>query len=66
MKTEDLKGHLLARRANLAQATKSNLANVLLAEARLSDLRGELAASQGAAAEVETMLALVDQPEAAK
>ena len=62
MKTEDLKGHLLARSANLADAHTQLVANVLVAEERAKDLRRQLAANEGAQTENARILALIDPP----
>ncbi len=62
MKTEDLKGHLLARSANLVTAHTQLVANVLVAEERAKELRRLLAANEGAQTELSATLALLDSP----
>lgn len=62
MKTEDMKGFLLARGANLKTQHDQLLANALLAEERARIYRRELAANEAAQTEIEGVLTLIDQP----
>ncbi len=59
---EDLKGQLLARRANLQAAAEQLTARVLVLEENARDVRAQCARAAGAIAEIDHTLQLLDQP----
>lgn len=61
MKIEDLKGHLIARRANLQMQGGAATAQILQMEKQLDDLRRGVATLQGACEEIDKTIALIDQ-----
>ena len=60
MTPADLKGHLLARSANLEQERGQLFAALLVAEDRAKELRGRVHAVQGAQAELALTLQLLE------
>ena len=56
----DLKGHLLARKANLTQQGQTATFRMLQAEKQLEASRAEVAGLQGACEEIDRTIALID------
>ena len=62
MNPTDLKGHLLARKANLTQQGQNATFRMLQTEKQLEALRVEVASLQGGCEEIDRTLALLEAP----
>ncbi len=63
MKTEDLKGHLLARRANLEASNQHTMSQILVMKENLRDIESRFAGCAGAVAELTRTLELIEPKE---